>query len=78
MTKIKLRVAMLPNLALATMLLAGTAHAQTTADEAPPPSDEIVVTATKRSENLQSVRSRSRRSAAMPCPSRASPRSMIW
>ena len=67
MTTTKFRVALLPNISLAFMLMAGTAHAQSdakspvgaTADQTPdaaePAFGDIVVTAAKRSENLQAV-----------------------
>ena len=54
MSKINFRVTLLPNLALATMLLSGTAKAQSTEDAQSMPG-EILVTAAKRSENLQAV-----------------------
>jgi len=53
MTKGELRAALLPNLALVAMLAASPATAQSGKEEAS--SDEIVVTATKRAENVQSV-----------------------
>jgi iron complex outermembrane recepter protein len=51
----KLRSLLLPNLALATMLAAAPALAQDGAGEEAADSSEIVVTAAKRSENLQDV-----------------------
>jgi iron complex outermembrane recepter protein len=50
-----LRSLLLPNLALATMLAAAPALAQDGAGEEAADSSEIVVTAAKRSENLQDV-----------------------
>ncbi len=46
---------LLPNLAIVAMLAASPAHAQNNADEDGAGPGEIVVTAAKRSENLQSV-----------------------
>lgn len=55
MTDNKLRSLLLPNLALAAMLAATPALAQEGTGEDGADSDEIVVTAAKRSENLQDV-----------------------
>ncbi len=55
MSTAKIRTLLLPNLAIAIMLAAAPAHAQDRAGEEVTDSNEIVVTATKRSENLQNV-----------------------
>lgn len=54
MTK-KLNSLLLPNLALAALLCAGPALAQEGTNESAPDPNEIVVTAAKRTENLQAV-----------------------
>lgn len=55
MSKVTIKALLLPNLALAAMLAASPALAQQAADNAASDGNEIVVTAAKRSENLQSV-----------------------